>query len=89
MSLSPGIRAVPSPELGPETETESESLSGHVTAGHLSAAELKLLRLHQQSLRGAPAKDASKPPAPAAAADVVAGLPVKGKPRLLLMGQRR
>ena len=49
-----------------------------------SAAQLSLQRYFQQTLPGAQGKDAAKPGDPA-----VAGVSAKGKPRLLLMGQRR
>jgi hypothetical protein len=51
--------------------------------GHESPAQLNLQRVYEQSRRGIPKRDASK------AAEPAPGLPIKGKPRLLLMGQRR
>lgn len=53
------------------------------SSGKMSPAKLKLQLLHQQTNQGAAKKDAAKP------GDVVTGLPAKGKPRLMLMGQRR
>lgn len=53
------------------------------TSGRLSPARLTLQRVYDQSRQGAPAKDASKP------LEAPPGPPGKGKPRLLLMGQRR
>lgn len=50
---------------------------------HESPALLNLQRVYEQSRRGVLKKDAAKP------AEPVPGPPVKGKPRLLLMGQRR
>jgi Ras-related GTP-binding protein C/D len=50
---------------------------------HISPAQLNLERVHEQNRLNAQKRDAAKAqePAPGAAA--------KGKPRLLLMGQRR
>lgn len=53
------------------------------TSGSLSPARLTLQRVYDQSLQGAQAKDANKP------LEGPPGPPGKGKPRLLLMGQRR
>jgi Ras-related GTP-binding protein C/D len=58
------------------------------SASGTSPAQLNLQRLFEQSLSGAPAskKDAQKPDTPGPNS---VGAPPKGKPRLLLMGQRR
>ena len=79
MSLSPPFR-----DFLAVTSEEGDDLAQHTFGGRLSPAKLNLQRLYEQNLRGAPKKDASKPVDPAAPA-----VPVKGKPRLLLMGQRR
>lgn len=57
------------------------ALGNHVDLS--SPATLNLRRIHEQSAARPPAKDALKP------TDAVASQPAKGKPRLLLMGQRR
>lgn len=49
-----------------------------------SAAQLSLQRYYEQTLQGAQKKDAAKP-----GESSTAGASAKGKPRLLLMGQRR
>lgn len=49
----------------------------------MSAAQLTLRQIHDQASGSIPKKDDTKP------GDVVTGQPAKGKPRLLLMGQRR
>jgi Ras-related GTP-binding protein C/D len=57
----------------------------NLTSGRLSPATLTLQRVFEQSLRGIPkGGDDSKP-----ADGPLVGPPGKGKPRLLLMGQRR
>ncbi|KAF9871667.1 gtr1 g domain containing protein [Colletotrichum karsti] len=53
------------------------------TSGRHSPARLTLQRVYEQSLQGVPTKDANKP------LEAPPGPPAKGKPRLLLMGQRR
>jgi Ras-related GTP-binding protein C/D len=50
---------------------------------HISPAQLKLERLHKQNRLNAPKRDVAKAQEPAP------GPTPKGKPRLLLMGQRR
>lgn len=50
---------------------------------HISPATLSLERVHEQNRAIAQKKDATTAPAPAP------GPAAKGKPRLLLMGQRR
>ena len=50
---------------------------------HISPAQLNLERVHEQNRLNVQNKDASKAPEPAP------GTAAKGKPRLLLMGQRR
>lgn len=73
MSLSPPIQNL--------------TLSDEADDTGSSPAQLNLQRLYEQSRRGAPAssKDAQKPSTPGPNA----GAAAKGKPRLLLMGQRR
>ncbi|KAF4971686.1 hypothetical protein FSARC_1564 [Fusarium sarcochroum] len=77
MSLSPPIHNF----ARSFDEADDTSASG------TSPAQLNLQRLFEQSLSGAPAskKDAQKPATPGPNAVI----PPKGKPRLLLMGQRR
>lgn len=55
-----------------------------LASGRLSPATLTLQRVFEQSLRGIPKNDDTKP-----GDGPLAGPPAKGKPRLLLMGQRR
>lgn len=81
MSLSPPVQGLLVPSLD-----EGEDSSSQILPGKMSPAKLNLQRLYEQSRRGAPKKDAPEA-APADAA--TAGPAVKGKPRLLLMGQRR
>jgi Ras-related GTP-binding protein C/D len=50
---------------------------------HISPAQLNLERVHEQNRLNAQKRDAGKAPEPAP------GAAAKGKPRLLLMGQRR
>jgi Ras-related GTP-binding protein C/D len=50
---------------------------------HISPAQLNLERVYEQNRLNVQKKDAAKAPAPAP------GSAAKGKPRLLLMGQRR
>ena len=50
---------------------------------HISPAQLNLERVHEQNRLNAQRRDATKVPEPAP------GPAAKGKPRLLLMGQRR
>jgi hypothetical protein len=79
MSLNPPMLRLPLSRLG-SRERSRPPLRSNVS----SAAQLKLLHLHEQSRRGAPnSKDGKKH------IEASAGLPTKGKPRLLLMGQRR
>ena len=78
MSLIPPFR-----DLHVGRSEEHDNISRHTFGGRLSPAKLNLQRVYEQNLRGAPKNDASKQTDPAA------GLPAKGKPRLLLMGQRR
>lgn len=75
MSLSPPIQNL--------------TLSDEADDTGSSPAQLNLQRLYEQSRRGAPApsKDAQKPSTPGPNAGPPAA--AKGKPRLLLMGQRR
>jgi Ras-related GTP-binding protein C/D len=54
-----------------------------LTRSNTSAAQLSLQRYFEQNIPGAPPKDGMKPDDPATV------VPPKGKPRLLLMGQRR
>ena len=51
--------------------------------GQMSPAQLNLQRVYEQSRQGVPKKDVSKSAEPAPT------LPAKGKPRLLLMGQKQ
>ncbi|CRK47772.1 hypothetical protein BN1723_007752 [Verticillium longisporum] len=53
-------------------------------SNHESPATLTLQRVFEQSRRGVPKKDDADKPV-----EVPPGPPAKGKPRLLLMGQRR
>ncbi|KAF5965375.1 Ras-like G [Fusarium coicis] len=78
MSLSPPIYNL----ARSFDEADDTSASG------TSPAQLNLQRLFEQSISGAPAskKDAQKPAAPGPNS---VGAAPKGKPRLLLMGQRR
>lgn len=79
MSLSP-------PFLNPTLPSSPDRTDRIATVSGTSPAKLNLQRLYAQSLRGAPApKDNATKPADATAS----GAPAKGKPRLLLMGQRR
>lgn len=78
MSLSPPIYNL----ARSFDEVDDTSASG------TSPAQLNLQRLFEQSISGAPAskKDAKKPAVPGPNS---VGAAPKGKPRLLLMGQRR
>lgn len=78
MSLSPPVHNFPRSF----DEADDTSASG------TSPAQLNLQRLFEQSLSGAPVSktDVQKPTAPGPNS---IGVPPKGKPRLLLMGQRR
>jgi hypothetical protein len=60
----------------------SLGLAGHGGSTE-TPAQLNLQRVFEQSRRGLPKRDANK------AAEPAPGPPIKGKPRLLLMGQRR
>ncbi|KJZ76008.1 GTP-binding protein gtr2 [Hirsutella minnesotensis 3608] len=55
----------------------------------LSQATLNLRRIHEQSGSRAQTKNAPSAPSASKPADAAAPQPTKGKPRLLLMGQRR
>ncbi|RGP80800.1 GTP-binding gtr2 [Fusarium longipes] len=76
--------------LSPPVHNFSRSFdeADDTSASGTSPAQLNLQRLFEQSLGGAPAskKDAQKPADPGSNS---VGAPPKGKPRLLLMGQRR
>lgn len=78
MTLNPPLRDTLLAEMGNDA-----NLTARSSSGFMSPAELTLQRIHMQSSTGAQNKDAAKP------ADPALGLPPKGKPRLLLMGQRR
>lgn len=78
MTLNPPLREALAAEMGDDT-----NLTARSSSGLMSPAELTLQRIHMQSSAGAQNKDAAKPTEPGL------GLPAKGKPRLLLMGQRR
>lgn len=80
MSLSPPFR-----DFLTVRSEEGDDPSAHTFGGRLSPAKLNLQRVYEQNLRGAQKKDVSKLVDPSAPA----GVPTKGKPRLLLMGQRR
>ncbi|KAH7160057.1 Gtr1/RagA G protein conserved region-domain-containing protein [Dactylonectria estremocensis] len=83
MSLSPPVQ-----DFSTSPPDEGDVSSSQFLPDQMSPAKLNLQRLYEQSRRGAPKKD--DPNDALATADVVtAGVPVKGKPRLLLMGQRR
>jgi hypothetical protein len=77
MSLNPPCYGSP-PEPDPALSLQSFS---HTHSARSAKLTLQLLR--DQSLRGASPKDAK------AQAEPGPGMPIKGKPRLLLMGQRR
>ncbi|KAL7942048.1 Gtr1/RagA G protein conserved region domain-containing protein [Trichoderma barbatum] len=80
MSLSPPIYGSPADKQLAELDALSRS---PVRSGVMSPARLKLQLLYEQSNRGPIKTGALKP------ADAAGGVPEKGKPRLLLMGQRR
>ncbi|KAL6792290.1 Gtr1/RagA G protein conserved region domain-containing protein [Trichoderma sp. SZMC 28013] len=80
MSLSPPIYGSPADKQLAELDALSRSPA---RSGVMSPARLKLQRLYEQNNRGPVLKGALKP------ADAAGGAPEKGKPRLLLMGQRR
>ncbi|CAH0020180.1 unnamed protein product [Clonostachys rhizophaga] len=67
----------------PSAKDEAQEPRPDLTRSNTSAAQLSLQRYFEQNLPGAPPKDGMKPDDPATA------VPPKGKPRLLLMGQRR
>ncbi|KAG6017121.1 hypothetical protein E4U43_002240 [Claviceps pusilla] len=78
MTFNPPLREVLLAEIGHDTNFTARSSSGI-----MSPAKLTLQRIQMQATAGAQSKDAAQPSNP------VSGLPAKGKPRLLLMGQRR
>ncbi len=80
MSLSPPIYGSPADKQLAELDALSRSPA---RSGVMSPARLKLQLLYEQNNRGPVLKGALKP------ADAAGGVPEKGKPRLLLMGQRR
>ncbi|KAL6695500.1 Gtr1/RagA G protein conserved region domain-containing protein [Trichoderma pleuroticola] len=80
MSLSPPIYGSPADKQLAELDALSRSPA---RLGVMSPARLKLQLLYEQNNRGPVLKGALKP------ADAAGGAPEKGKPRLLLMGQRR
>lgn len=81
MSLSPPIYSSPADkQLAEQLDALSRS---PIRSGVMSPARLKLQLLYEQSSRGPVKKGSLKP------ADAAGGAPEKGKPRLLLMGQRR
>ena len=78
MSLSPPFRDL-TPELADQSLREFDIFPPQV---ELSTAQLNLQRLYEQATRASSKKDGAKVSDPSA-------VPPKGKPRLLLMGQRR
>ena len=77
MSLSPPFR-----DLTPELAEQLEALDIFPPPVELSTAQLNLQRLYEQATQASSKKDGPKLSDPSV-------LPPKGKPRLLLMGQRR
>lgn len=83
MSLSPALPRNPPSEAGDDPDDTPDATESAAT--RVSAAQLSLERYYQQSNPGTQKKDPARPPGDG----VVAGASAKGKPRLLLMGQRR
>lgn len=82
MSLSAPFHKDAFAQVGKMSRDTASSLS--YLPHRLSAAQLSLQHLREQNAASTgPKKDGSK------SGDPAAGLPAKGKPRLLLMGQRR
>lgn len=84
MTLNPPLRETLLAELGDDT-----NLTARSSSGIMSPAELTLQRIQMQSSTGAQSKDAAKRVAVARRGASTIALAPKGKPRLLLMGQRR
>lgn len=84
MTLNPPLRETLLAELGDDT-----NLTARSSSGIMSPAELTLQRIQMQSSTGAQSKDAAKRLAVARRGASTIALTPKGKPRLLLMGQRR
>ncbi|KAG6002993.1 hypothetical protein E4U21_002468 [Claviceps maximensis] len=78
MSLNPPLRQV----LLAQVEHE-RNFTARSSSGIMSPAMLILQRIQMQAAAGAQSKDENK------VKNLISGLPAKGKPRLLLMGQRR
>jgi hypothetical protein len=80
-SSKPG--QTPNPRADGDDDGGASSAQGPSTDALESLAKLNLQRVYQQSRRGAPKRDGSRTTEPTAP-------PItKGKPRLLLMGQKR
>jgi Ras-related GTP-binding protein C/D len=84
MPLIPWLERPPLPQVTEEGGSSSQTPRVH-QPGYESPAQLNLQRVYEQNRRGIPKRDVAKPPTELAAP----GVPIKGKPRLLLMGQRR
>ncbi|KAL7815043.1 Gtr1/RagA G protein conserved region domain-containing protein [Trichoderma aethiopicum] len=82
MSLSPPIHDSPAAKQRADLEALVHRRSPQ-RSGVMSPARLKLQHLYDQSTQGPTKKGSLKP------ADAPGSVPEKGKPRLLLMGQRR
>jgi Ras-related GTP-binding protein C/D len=78
MTLNPPLRETLLAEMG-----DDANLTARSSSGVMSPAKLTLQRIHMQSSTGTQNKDAPR------TGDNILGLHPKGKPRLLLMGQRR
>ncbi|POR37187.1 GTP-binding protein gtr2 [Tolypocladium paradoxum] len=78
MTLNPPLRGKLLAELGNDA-----NFTSHSRSGTMSPATLNLRRIHEQTGTRPQTKDAPK------AVDPAPAQPTKGKPRLLLMGQRR